>query len=117
MVQLYQYLVEKKKEFVLSKQILRSGTSIGANVEEAIGISAGGLMLAPDYSFSMTMHLAQNAVWEVQDKCFWPAVGDAAVADLKQTAVETAAFPLLGPGPITTTVSFFRHLRHWFLQE
>lgn len=36
-VKLYQYLVEKKKEFVLSKQILRSGTSIGANVEEAIG--------------------------------------------------------------------------------
>lgn len=36
-VRLYQFLCEKKKEFVLSKQILRSGTSIGANVEEAIG--------------------------------------------------------------------------------
>jgi four helix bundle protein len=36
-VKLYQYLVDKKKEYVLSKQILRSGTSIGANVEEAIG--------------------------------------------------------------------------------
>ena len=34
---LYKHLVEKKKEYVLSKQILRSGTSIGANVEEAIG--------------------------------------------------------------------------------
>ena len=31
------YLSEEKKEYVLSKQILRSGTSIGANVEEAIG--------------------------------------------------------------------------------
>lgn len=31
------FLVEKKQEFVLSKQLLRSGTSIGANVEEAIG--------------------------------------------------------------------------------
>lgn len=30
-------LMEDKKEFVLSKQLLRSGTSIGANVEEAIG--------------------------------------------------------------------------------
>jgi four helix bundle protein len=30
-------LCEDKKEFVLSKQILRSGTSIGANIEEAIG--------------------------------------------------------------------------------
>lgn len=31
------YLREKKKEFVLSKQVLRSGTSIGANIEEATG--------------------------------------------------------------------------------
>jgi four helix bundle protein len=35
-VNLYKFLVDKK-EFVLSKQILRSGTSIGANIEEAIG--------------------------------------------------------------------------------
>jgi four helix bundle protein len=34
-VQLYKILVEKK-EFVLSKQLLRSGTSIGANIHEAI---------------------------------------------------------------------------------
>jgi len=32
---LYKYLVDTKKEFVLSKQLLRSGTSIGANVREA----------------------------------------------------------------------------------
>ena len=34
-VKLYQYLTNEKKEFVLSKQLLRSGTSIGANVAEA----------------------------------------------------------------------------------
>ncbi len=34
-VKLYRYLSIEKKEFVLSKQILRSGTSIGANIEEA----------------------------------------------------------------------------------
>lgn len=34
-VKLYQFIVAEKKEFVLSKQILRSGTSIGANIEEA----------------------------------------------------------------------------------
>jgi four helix bundle protein len=34
-VKLYRYLREEKKEFVLSKQILRSGTSIGANLAEA----------------------------------------------------------------------------------
>ena len=37
MVKLYQHLSEAKREFVLSKQLLRSGTSIGANIEEAIG--------------------------------------------------------------------------------
>lgn len=31
-VKLYQYLVKEKKEFILSKQLLRSGTSVGANV-------------------------------------------------------------------------------------
>ncbi len=36
-IKLYIHLSKTKKEFVLSKQILRSGTSIGANVEEAIG--------------------------------------------------------------------------------
>ena len=34
-VNLYKYLATEKKEFVLSKQLLRSGTSIGANVSEA----------------------------------------------------------------------------------
>lgn len=34
-VNLYKYLVENKKEYVLSKQFLRSGTSVGANVREA----------------------------------------------------------------------------------
>lgn len=36
-INLYKNLVENKKEYTLSKQLLRSGTSIGANVEEAIG--------------------------------------------------------------------------------
>ena len=31
------FLKNEKREFILSKQILRSGTSIGANVEEGIG--------------------------------------------------------------------------------
>jgi four helix bundle protein len=36
-VNLYRYLVDEKREYDLSKQLLRSGTSIGANVEEGIG--------------------------------------------------------------------------------
>ena len=35
-VNLYRYLCEEKKEYVLSKQLLRSGTSIGANIREAL---------------------------------------------------------------------------------
>ena len=34
-VNLYKYLCDEKKEFVLSKQVLRSGTSIGANLTES----------------------------------------------------------------------------------
>ena len=34
-VKLYKFLCNEKNEFVLSKQLLRSGTSIGANVAEA----------------------------------------------------------------------------------
>lgn len=36
-VNAYKYLIEEKKEFILSKQLLRSGTSIGANIAEANG--------------------------------------------------------------------------------
>ena len=35
-VKLYKFLREEKQEFVISKQLLRSGTSIGANVREAV---------------------------------------------------------------------------------
>lgn len=34
-IRLYKYLCQEKKEFILSKQIVRSGTSIGANAKEA----------------------------------------------------------------------------------
>ena len=35
-IRLYQHLTVEKKEFILSKQVIRSGTSIGANIKEAI---------------------------------------------------------------------------------
>ena len=34
-IKLYKYLCEEKKEYVMSKQLLKSGTSIGANICEA----------------------------------------------------------------------------------
>ncbi len=37
-IALYKYLCSEKKEFILSKQVLRSGTSIGANIAELLKI-------------------------------------------------------------------------------
>jgi len=34
-VRLYKYLKDEKKEYVMSKQLLRSGTSVGANIRES----------------------------------------------------------------------------------
>jgi len=36
-IKLYKYLCDEKHEYTIAKQILRSGTSIGANIEEATG--------------------------------------------------------------------------------
>lgn len=36
MIDLYKHLSDNKKEYIMSKQILRSGTSIGANINEAV---------------------------------------------------------------------------------
>jgi four helix bundle protein len=35
-VRLYQFLTREKQEYIMSRQVLRSGTSIGANIAEAI---------------------------------------------------------------------------------
>ena len=48
-VRLYRYLREDKKEWVLSKQLLRSGTSIGANVVEALASISKKEFLAKMY--------------------------------------------------------------------
>ncbi|MFC4261258.1 four helix bundle protein [Ferruginibacter yonginensis] len=34
-IHLYKYLIEEHKEYVLAKQVLRSGTSVGANIRES----------------------------------------------------------------------------------
>lgn len=35
-IELYKQLINEKKEYVMSKQLLKSGTSIGANIKEAL---------------------------------------------------------------------------------
>lgn len=58
-VRMYQYLVKEKKEYILSKQILRSGTSIGANAHEAAyGASAA------DFAAKMQIALKETAETE-----------------------------------------------------
>ena len=60
-INLYKYLTNEKKEFVLSKQILKSGTSIGANVSEAIcGVSKK--------DFLSKMHIAFK---ECNETLYW----------------------------------------------
>jgi len=49
-VRLYRYLCDEKREYVLSKQVLRSGTSIGANVAEA-----NGAISKSDFSAKMSI--------------------------------------------------------------
>ncbi|HYA43623.1 MAG TPA: four helix bundle protein [Syntrophobacteraceae bacterium] len=49
-VKLYRWLCEEKKEFTLSKQILRCATSVGANVEEGIGAQS-----EKDFHLKMTI--------------------------------------------------------------
>lgn len=53
-VNFYKYLCEEKKEFVISKQILRSGTSIGANVRESRNAQSD-----PDYITKMNIALKE----------------------------------------------------------
>ena len=53
-VKCYKYLCEDKKEFVMSKQILRSGTSIGANVRESKNAQTD-----PDYLTKMNIALKE----------------------------------------------------------
>lgn len=58
-VKLQKYLVNEKKETVISKQIVRSGTSIGANANEAIyGISKA------DFAAKLQISLKETAETE-----------------------------------------------------
>ena len=53
-VNFYKYLCEEKREFVMSKQILRCGTSIGANVRESKNAQTD-----PDYLSKMNIALKE----------------------------------------------------------
>ena len=58
---MYQYLTSQKQEFIISKQILRSGTSIGANVTESRNAQS-----TPDF-----IHKLNIALKEADETIFW----------------------------------------------
>ncbi len=60
-IKIYKQLINEKKEFVMSKQLLRSGTSIGANIHEA---SAGE-------SKKDFVHKLGIAVKESRETSYW----------------------------------------------
>ena len=60
-VKLYQYLSKEKHETVISKQIIRSGTSIGANANEAVyGVSKAEFIAKLQISLKET---AETEYW------------------------------------------------------
>ncbi len=58
---IYQHLTREQKEFILSKQLIRSGTSVGANVEEAIGAQSKN-------DFTAKMSIAYK---EARETLYW----------------------------------------------
>ncbi len=60
-VKLYQFLCETKKEFVLSKQLLRSGTAVGALIREAEHAESKA-------DFKHKMAIAQK---EINESIYW----------------------------------------------
>lgn len=60
-VKLHKYLSEERREFVLSKQLLRSGTSIGANVHE-------GLQAMSKREFALKLSISLK---EAQETEYW----------------------------------------------
>ncbi len=60
-IEVYKKLTSEQREFVLSKQLLRSGTSIGANIEEADGAQS-----KKDF-----LHKVSIAYKEARETSYW----------------------------------------------
>ena len=60
-VNMYKYLVENNKEYIMSKQLFRSGTSIGANVFEGKNAQS-----RPDFASKMSI-----ALKEATESAYW----------------------------------------------
>lgn len=60
-IELYKFLTEEKKEYIMSRQILKSGTSIGANIREAQNAQSPA-------DFIHKLHIAQK---ECDETLYW----------------------------------------------
>ena len=60
-VRLHKYLTEEKKEYIISKQLMRSGTSVGANVREAQNAQSSA-------DFIHKLHISQK---ECDETLYW----------------------------------------------
>lgn len=60
-IEIYKYITINKKEFVLSKQLLRSGTSVGANIRESTHAES-----RPDF-----IHKFAIAQKEINESIYW----------------------------------------------
>ena len=103
-VKLYKYLVEEKKEYTLSKQLVRSGTSIGANVEEGVGAFSKN-----DFRYKLSI-----AYKEARETKYWirllkdsgfleTTLGDSLLNDVEEL------LKILGKILVTTSVSSKNH--------
>lgn len=103
-VKLYMYLVEEKNEYTLSKQLVRSGTSIGANVEEGVGAFSKN-----DFRYKLSI-----AYKEARETKYWirllkdsgfleTTLGDSLLNDVEEL------LKILGKILVTTSVSSKNH--------
>ena len=84
-IKLYTYLKKEKKEYVLSKQLLRSGTSVGANIRESIYAQSGA-----DFVHKLSISLkeaCESEYWlELLEESNFVSANQ--ISDLKEESVE-----------------------------
>ena len=76
-IKIYKYLCDEQKEYILSKQVLRSGTSIGANIAEAFYAQS-------EADFIAKLHISRK---EAGETIYWiELLRDASYLDIYTTA-------------------------------
>ena len=104
-IKMYQYLQQEKKEFVMSKQIMRSGTSIGANISEALCAQSNN-------DFYAKMYIAYK---EASETSYWIDMlfENGYITYLQHDSIKKDSLELLKIlSAITKTQKFPKHKKH-----